>query len=432
MRQSADTANPDYLQVSADRLAIDSDTLVRLQGVVADGYSVVRFQHPDGKDSVFVNEPSAVRQVLVKSHRAFGKGRDFERVKMLLGNGIIVSDGQVWRSHRRMMQPAFTRKSLEKHLLSMTAEVQRIEVLFADAAASGAPVDVTTLCSEFALRVILRAIFGRDADDLLAEDGSNPFRFLSEEFARDLRAVTKLRSARDRVAQMLPNRRQSPSEHEDFLQALVDAVDKEGNGLSEKEIIDEVMTLVVAGYETSAGTLNWAWALLAEHSDWATKIAVEAATLPSHQGTFTAVDAEQLKATRAVLDETLRLFPPVWLFSRKVLEAVTIAETYLTPGTQVYVSPYLMHRRADLWPEPEDFRPGRQIGEDAEKAFLPFSLGPRRCIGEHFAYLEMQLHLARLCRSFRLTALQPPTRALELGINLRSASRFLMQVEQRQ
>ncbi len=419
--------------VRAPRLAIDTATLDVLQQAQRSHGERVRFEDDDGKQSIFLNDPKDVREILVRHHRSFAKGRDFERVKMLLGNGIIVSDGDTWRTHRRMMQPSFTRGRIATHLHVMEREVQRVCQAFAAAAASADPLDVTRLCSDFSLRVILRSIFGDNTDELDNEDGSGPFRFLSQEFARDLRAVTRLRAARERVAAIIDARRESDqTAAADFLQGLIDARDKDGHALSEREIIDEVMTLVVAGYETSAGTLNWAWSLLATRPDWTDAIAKEAADhLPGGE-TADAKAITALTTTRQILMETLRLYPPVWLFSRRVVEVTEIGELQLEPGTEIFISPYLLHRREEFWPLPEQFDPARFSNSVDEDVFIPFSLGPRRCIGEHYAFLEMQLHLARVCTQYRVRPTTELSDEMALGINLRSATNFELTVEERE
>ena len=208
------------------------------------------------------------------------------------------------------------------------------------------------------------------------------------------------------------------------------AKDKQGDGFSDEELLDELVTLIVAGYETSAGTLNWAWFLISQHED------VEAALLDeAHRqiGNGSAVDKETLTEmayTQQVLEETLRLYPPVWLFSRRAIEDDSLSDYDVATGTDIYLSPYILHRTEQYWPEPDRFDPDR-FGPDTaykkgDRPYFPFSLGPRRCLGEYFSFLEMKVHLGLLVQKFRMTLESDPQPELDLGINLRSKNSIIL------
>lgn len=414
----------------AHRLNVDTETLALLEASQAQYGNLIRFSDPDRGTSVFINDGDLIQQVLVRNHKRYGKGRDFERVKMLLGNGIIVSDGDLWRRHRRMMQPAFSRTRIGDYVGSMNRSVERLRLRWIERV--GETIDISKACSQFALEVILNAIFSDDLAGVNGDRTQNPFEFLSDEFARDLRAVTRLRRARDEVKNVIEERRRNEAERYDFLQDLIDAKDRDGVGLNEKEIVDEVMTLIVAGYETSAGTLNWAWYELARHPESAERLVQEFSAVCPGGKANGADDVLRLTQCRHLIAETLRLYPPVWLYSRRVTENDAFREAALAPGTQVYISPYLVHRNPEYWNDPEEFRPERFANEIAEAAFIPFSLGPRRCIGEHFAYLEMQLHLSTLLATFEPHLVDTAHPGLDLGINLRSNTAIQVRLERRE
>jgi enediyne biosynthesis protein E7 len=406
------------------RLGIDPQTLATLETARRDYGDIVAFSGAGTRDAYFINEPGEIRRILVRQHSRYKKGPGFERVKMLLGNGLIVSDGDAWRRSRTMIQPAFSRANVHRLIGLMTRCTQERERRWTALAEAGGTLNVTQETSDFALELILRAIFGPDYEAHIVAGGANPFAFLSEDPTRDLRVVLQLRELRELLLRIIAGRRESGVDGDyDFLSVYMGARDKTGQPFTDEELLDELMNLIVAGYETSAGTLNWAWYLLAGNPDVHGKLADEAAAvLPDAD----AVDEEslaQLPYTLAVLEETLRLYPPVWLFTRRAGADDALADYEIPAGTDVYLSPYILHRTADYWPDPERFDPAR-FGPDAglkkgERPYFPFSLGPRRCLGEYFAFLEMKTHLGLLVPRFEMSRIGEAP-GLELGINLRA------------
>lgn len=399
-------------------LNVGVETLQTLRAAANDFGSIVAFDDSRRGPTVFVNSPEHVAQLLLRQHKKLRKGSDFERVRMLLGNGIIVNDGELWRRHRRALQPAFTRRRIVSHVASMDKITERLAAEWRAAASAGTAVDINTTMSQFGLEVILRAILSDDFDARFADSATNPFRFLSEEFARDLRAVTKLRSARRDVEAIIEERRRTARRTDDFLDEMLFGDQAKAAELSLKEIVDEVMTLVVAGYETSAATLTFAWNELAVRPELAGRLVAE----------FAAADelAEQplewmaaVPLMRAVLHETLRLYPPVWLFSRSSGERVDVLDLSLPAKTTIMLSPYLLHRHPAYWTDAEQFLPERFVDSAEQPAYMPFSLGPRRCIGEYFSLLEMCRHFRVLLSAFVPQRAQETVADLAFGINLR-------------
>jgi cytochrome P450 len=237
------------------------------------------------------------------------------------------------------------------------------------------------------------------------------------------------------LLQLIAERRADDTvRHFDFMSMYLAALDKNGQGFSDAELLDELITLVVAGFETSANTLNWAWYLIASHPEVEARLIDEAKT---HFPDTSAVSDERAAAmqyTQQVLEETLRLYPPVWLFTRRAREDDQLAHFDVPPGTDIYLSPYLLHRTQRYWPEPDRFDPDRFAPSDKskkEQPFFPFSLGPRRCLGEYFSFLEMKIHLGLLCPRFRMTLVDEGDPGLELGINLRSARDIMLRPDYR-
>ena len=398
------------------------ELLVRLR----DSYgNVVTMTRPDGRRAVFINDAGEVRNLLVRHHNRYRKGPGFERVKMLLGNGLIVSDGATWRRSRTMIQPAFSRQNVHRliELMARCCE-QRIE-RWEEVARREGQINITQETSDFALELIMRAIFGADYDRQILQDGANPFAFLSQDSTRDLRVVMKTRELRQLLLDVIAYRRNSdPAEDYDFLSMYLSASDKKGNKFSDDELLDELMTLIVAGYETSAGTLNWAWYLLARHTGAEEKLLDEARTSIPDSPTVDADSLAGMAYAQQFIEETLRLYPPVWLFTRRAIQDDAFAGFDLDEGTDIYLSPYILHRTEEYWPDPDTFDPER-FGSDGryqkgDRPYFPFSLGPRRCLGEYFSFLEMKVHLGLLVQRFRMTPVEAKEPGLDLGINLRS------------
>ena len=382
------------------------------------------------KVKVLDNAPDDVRHVLVGNHRNYTKGVGFERVAMLLGNGIIVSDGARWRSQRRMIQPAFHRGVIERFSDTMRACNARLLARWCDAADRGRAVDVTTDMSELSLEVILGCLFSEDLERLIETEGRNPFAMLVDDVTRDLAVAMRFRGLMRHVRAMVASRRAEGREPHDWLSLLMAARDKDsGEPMPMRALLDEVMTLIVAGHETTAGTLNWVWYLLGTHPDAEARLHAEVDAL---DGEPLFGDLARLDYARQVADEALRLYPPVWLFSRKAIGADRLGGHAVPAGADVFLSPWLMQRDPAHWSDPEAFRPERfgdvQASNLKRTAWYPFSLGSRRCIGEFFSMVDMQLHLGLVARQLSLRPRPADTvaPAVEPLINLRTRRPILM------
>ena len=416
-------------------LGIDPETLTTLQELQQEYGDMVSLTKPNGRVAYFINDAAEVRRILTRRHSKYRKGPGFERVKMLLGNGLIVSDGEVWRRARRMIQPAFSRQNVHRLMQVMVECCDRRAVQWAGLAANSEQCNITAETSDFALELILISIFGSDYETRIVAEGDNPFDFLSRDSTRDLSVVMKVRHLRDLLLSIIEARRTgSDSDEFDFLSMYLQATDKGGQPFSNAELLDELMTLIVAGFETSANTLNWVWYLIAKHPDVETKLIAEAEEyLPS----VSAMNADSLSAmqyTQQVLEEALRLYPPVWLFTRRSHEDDELDDFDVAPETDIYLSPFILHRTEHYWPDPEQFDPDRFAVTDKPKKdrpFFPFSLGPRRCVGEYFSFLEMKVHLGLLLPRFHMQLVDDLQPALELGINLRAAKDIFMKPTER-
>ena len=412
------------------------DSLERMRELFARYGDIYRVYAPGRKSYTYViHHPDDVKRVLVSNHKNYTKGVGLDRVKILLGNGIMTSEGDFWRRQRYMMQPMFHRRVITEFARVIDQANDRFIDRWESQAARGESVNVTDDMSALTLDIVLRAVFGSDLDRLSAEVGGNPFAVVTQEPARNLQFAYKFRSLGKLVAALMRRRASEADEHVDFLAMLMSARDKEtGDAMSERELIDEVMTLVVAGHETTASALNWTWYLLALHPQVEARLHAEIDAAPVATSPSLA-QMEALPYAQQVVNEALRLYPPGWLLSRRALSADVLAGFEIPPGADVLLSPYLLHRHPRFWPDPDAFKPERFASEnEAERprfAYMPFAAGPRHCIGETFALYEMLMHLYKVARRNRLTYLPTEPVELEAQINLRTKNPLYMRLERR-
>jgi enediyne biosynthesis protein E7 len=412
------------------------ETLARMRDYFAhygDTYRV--FAPARGVYNWVINHPDDVKRVLLSNHRNYTKGEGMDRVKILLGNGIMTSEGDFWRRQRRMIQPAFHRRILDQFSGLIGKVNDKYAERWAAKAARGEPINVCDETSELTLEIVLNSIFGTDLERLERQLGANPFEVVAKEPNRDLKFAFRFRSLGRLVAELIARRRHDTEKHFDFLSMLMATRDRNtDSGMSERELIDEVLTLIVAGHETTASSLAWTWLLISQHPEVAAALSAEAdAAGAAHPLGLDA--AESLHFTTQVLQESLRLYPPGWLFTRRTIEADELGGFSVAPRTDVFICPYLLHRHPAYWDEPEEFRPQRFEAADAAErhrfSYIPFSVGPRHCIGENIAMFEMLVHLQTMCKRFRLTRTIPEPIELEAQINLRIRSDLTMTVEER-
>src|SRR5580658_8738332 len=346
------------------------------------------------RDTWVLSDPEAIKRVLVSNHRSYTIGVGLDRVKVLVGNGIIVSEGEVWRRQHRMMQPMFQRAQVERFGSTIDAVTNRRLSEWSGKADSGEPLNITKETSEGALEVVLRATFGADFDEMRESDGSNPFAMLSEDSSRDLRFAYRFRQLGKHIERVIVRREASPAGEGalDWLAMMMAARDRDGKPMSHRELIDEVMSLIVAGHETTAAVLNSVWYLLSQHPAVEARLheEVDAIELPD----LRLESVESLKYTHQVIAEALRLYPPVWVLSRRCVHADQLMGHRAPAGADVLMSPYVVHRHPQHWSDPEEFRPERfapeAIAGTHRYAYIPFSAGPRHCVGETFATHEME------------------------------------------
>jgi len=412
------------------------DSLERMIELFARHGDTYRVFVPARKSYTYViHHPDDVKRVLVGNHKNYTKGLGLDRVRILLGKGIMTSEGDLWKRQRYMMQPLFHRRVITGFAELIAAANERRLASWDALAARGEPVNLTDEMSDLTLDIVLRSIFGRDLDRLSEQLGGNPFEVVTREQSRDLQFAYKFRSLTKLVAQLIARRRATPEEHFDYVAMLMAARDKEtGAPMGERELMDEVMTLIVAGHETTASGLNWTWYLLSQHPEVEARLHAELDAAPQMAAPGLA-EMEALPYTGQVVNEALRLYPPGWLLSRRTVGADVLGGFEVPPATNVLLPLYLLHRHPRYWKEPDRFAPERFAPEhEAERprfAYMPFAAGPRHCIGETFALYEMLMHLYQVARRYRLVYVPDKPLELEAQINLRTRHPLHMRLEAR-
>lgn len=364
---------------------------------------------------VVLSNPRDVQQVLVKDHRNFRKDYLTRQLRDVLGDGLLTTEGALWRRHRRLAQPAFHGRAVRSYASTMVAQAEAM----ADAWGERSEVELHAEMMRLTLRIVARTLFGHDiggAEDrvgraldvfmevYLGIGGSGiklPQWVPSPANLRAARASAEL----DEVFYSILEEHRRGQRDPDTLLGMLLASTDGGEGLSDQELRDESLTLLMAGHETTALALTMAFYLLSQHPGAEERLHAE---LDAIEGPL---QPDRLPYTRAVVLEAMRLYPPAWSIAREALVDVEIAGYPIEAGTQVWMSQWVLHRDARWFDDPLAFRPERWLDgpPPPDGSYLPFGAGPRICIGKRFAEMEMILVLATLARRMSLR-LQPGTR----------------------
>ena len=397
---------------------------------------------------MFLNEPEYIREILVVQNDNFRKERTVQRTKMLLGEGMITSESQRHRAQRQVAQPAFHRQRIGAYAATMIERAAALRAGWRD----GDELDVSQEMMRLTLDIVARTLFNTELGDEVHEvvDAINHIMRLYNylvllpgvEILVHLGVPGLARFERDRrqldsvVYRMIERHAHKPGSG-DLLDLMVRAARQEDPGLGEpalRSLRDQVITMFLAGYETTANALTWTWYLLSENRDPESKLHQELHTLLGQR--LPAVDdVPRLRYTEMVLSESMRLFPPAWAMGRRARNDFTLGPYFLPAGTTVLMSQFVTHRDARFFADPLQFRPERFASEAAKPArfaYFPFGAGSRQCIGESFAWMEMVLVLATLAQRWRLS-LVPGHRVEPLPlITLRSKYGMRMRISERE
>lgn len=382
---------------------------------------VVRFTI-GGRMAHLVSDPQAVQHVLQDNNRNYLKGRGLVKVRDVLGKGLLTSEGEFWRRQRRLIQPVFHRRKIASFASKMTAATEAMLEQWESRADSGEPFDVADEMMRLTLDIVSKTLFSTALSEREFETVSevmrpmlkfaarritSPFDFLDKwPTPASVRQQQRQEKLNEIVYRIIDERRRSQIAHDDLLGLLMAARDEEtGERMSDRQLRDEVMTLFLAGHETTANLLSFLWALLSQHRDVRQKLHDEidqtvAGRAPGIE------DVPTLTVTNLIIQETLRLYPPAWIIGRQAIEEDQIGGYMIPAGSGVLISPYIIHRHPAYWESADTFDPWRfeqgRNGDRPRYAYMPFGGGPRLCIGNNFALTEAALIVATVAQRYEL------------------------------
>lgn len=373
-----------------------------------------------GRDRVyFVNSPDGVREVLVNHYDNFLKGRGRKQGWKLIGQGILLSDGELHKRQRRLAQPAFHRQRIAAYAEEMGAAAARCSARWRD----GQTLDIWPEMLRLTLGVVGRTLFSADVESQNDEVGSAlrdvMVRFRAFKLPGSglldqlpLPQIARLRRGQQRlrglVLNLIEERRRTGHDHGDLLSMLILAEDEDSaDVMTPEQVWQEALTIFVGGFDTIATALMWTFYALSQNPDVEARLHSELEEVLEGGRPATFEDLKRLRYTERVLYESMRLYPPTWRLVRRALRDFPIGEHCIPAGALVVVCQYTMHRDPRFFPEPEVFDPERWTPEAKTArpfySYFPFGGGPRRCLGESFAITEGVLLLATLARRWRMT-----------------------------
>jgi cytochrome P450 len=417
------------------------DPLAFLGGLLRDYGDVVRYTTRYGASFLFAH-PKHVQIIMQRENF-----RRASLIKMMLGDGLLASDGPHWRAQRQLMQKDFQPSRVAAFASVITGEILRTEQEWQTAAQTGEPVDIAAAMTRLTLRIIVKALFSHDLSDSHAADLCGavtqtiielgkvswtifgaPFEFSpagNSDFAASKKII-------DTTCYELIARRRAQT-REDRPRDLLSLLLLDGEHLTDLQLRDEIVTMLVGGHETTALSLAWAWKLLAEHPAAEARLHRELDTVLADRAPH-AEDLERLEWTRAVFQEAMRLYPPVWYMGRVAIEADEIDGYAIPRGACAMVLPWFTHRHPKFWQSPEEFDPTRFLApaEPAHRyAYFPFAGGRHQCLGMHLAMMEGMFIVAQLSKRFLVRPVAGQDVRPLAGITLRQSPFMRARIELR-
>lgn len=398
-----------------------------------------------------IAHPDGVRHVLQENVKNYTKDHvSYSMLRRTIGDGLVTSRGDFWLRQRRLAQPAFHRQRIAAMGQSMVAATIELLADWEQRAEQGVAFDVGEEMMHLTLRIVGDALFGSNvqAESLIVHRAFNELsaqiiaRFRNFNLLPPVLPTRADRRYRQAISELdtvvyriIASRRARPEDSGDLLSMLMLARDEEsGERMDDKQLHDEVLTMLLAGHETTATTLTWVWAMLDRHPQVVVLLEAELDRVLGERAP-TVEDLPQLNYTRQVIDETIRLYPPIYIMSRQVLADDAIGGYRIKGGATVDISPYVTHRHPAFWDRPEEFDPERwtpeRVAARPRFAYFPFSGGPRQCIGNSFAQMEATLVLATIASRYRLHLPENHTLAIDPLVTLRPRGGLPVRLERR-
>jgi cytochrome P450 len=383
---------------------------------LAKNYGDISFFHLLNVPICFINRPEYIESVLVSGVSDFTKSKDYAPLKILMGDGLLTSEGEFWRRQRKLVQPAFHRERIAAYGAVMVNYAERMIAGWREGETRDAHKDMMKLTLDIVGKTLFDADVASDAAEVgealevgmerysalawfavfLPPSVMTPWNWIFHRMLRRLNTI---------IYRIIRARRESKNDPGDLLSILLQAQAEDGSRMTDQQLRDEVMTLFLAGHETTANALAWTWYLLSLNPEAEARLHTELKeVLDGRSPRFE--DLQRLRYTQMVVKESLRLFPPAWGIGRETLKEIHLGDYRLPAGTNVFISQWVMHRDPRYFDRPEEFHPERWT-EEFEKqlpkfAYFPFGGGPRVCVGASFASMETALLLATIAQRYRL------------------------------
>jgi cytochrome P450 len=399
------------------------------------------------RHAYFISHPDFVRQVLVDQADKFHKAPIYrDLLSYFLGNGLLTSDGDFWRRQRKLAQPAFHTRRIQNYAQVMVDYTVRL----LEPWRNGQVRDINRDMMRLTLGIVAKTLFNADIDkdanrigdaltdilEVTTQRIQSPIQVIPDWIptAGNKRRKAAVRDLDAIVLGIIDERRAANEDQGDLLSMLMLARDDDDQGMTDQQLRDEAVTIVLAGHETTANALAWTWYLLAQHPEVEVKLHAEldhalGGRLP------TTDDLRQLPCTEMVVKESMRLYPPIPSIARQATEDLTIGDCPVPKGMIVSMAPHVIHRDPRWYPEPDEFRPERFTREFEKSlpkcAYLPFSTGPRICIGNSFAMMEAVLILATIAQRYRLSMVAGQSITPHAALTLRPQPNLQMRLEAR-
>lgn len=373
------------------------------------------------RQAYLVTHPDYVKYILQDNYRNYIRGASIQPARLLLGNGVATTDGDDWLRQRRLMQPAFHRQRVARFVTTIADIVSEVLDRWRSYARRGEPIDIAAEMMRLTLTVIVKTMFSTDITDnvqLLERSFNVAQAYIFTNGRRPLAAPAWLPTQANRrfrqaletldaiIYGLIESRRRAPGARDDLLSMLLEAREEEtGAGMSDRQLRDEVITIFFAGHETTATALAWTWYALIRHPDVDRRLRAELDEVlggrrPGYE------DLARLAYTGMVFQESMRLYPPIWMYAREAVEDDEIDGYPIPARTMILLSQYVTHHDPAFWPNPQAFDPLRftpeQIVQRPRFAYYPFGGGPHLCIGNTFATMEAQIILAMVSQAFRM------------------------------
>ncbi len=374
--------------------------------------------------ATLVRHPDLIKRIFIDNADNYSKQtRGYEKAKLVLGHGLVTSEGPLWQRQRRIATPAFSRSRVTSFAGTMMETTSNMLDTWAKPAQAGEPIDVFAEMMRVTLHIAVKTLLGvgpsealnrvssavsevlERTNDIITNPLSPPIWTPLPKYRRFKR---ELKVLDDFVyASIAAKRKNPPAEPNDLLSMLLSARDEQtGEGMSDLQLRDEAITILIAGHETTANVLTWALYLLGKHPEIQHQVFDEVAGV-LRGSPPTAADAARLPLTTAVVNEAMRLYPPAWMLGRSARQDDVLGDFQVRAGQFVLVSPYLTHRHPGLWDHPTEFDPTRFLDGRSDKlpkfSYLPFGGGQRFCIGSHFAAMQSTLMLSAIIQRYALS-----------------------------